>query len=257
MHCAGLLIVNADDLGHDTDATDRTIECFRAGCITSASAMVFMADSDRASALVREAGLPVGLHINLSEDFTDPKAPPEVRERQGSLARRFGGDRGRQLLRWLYDPRIRADVEACISDQLARFSELYDEPPTHVDGHQHVHLCPNVFLARSLPAGIRMRGTLGAYPLDRSPLALARTLRQRWIARRFRSPDHVVDIADVDPRRPDARRRAWLDLTDGATLEVMAHPGFGHEHECLVSPEWDEALRGRPLGSYADFTAPR
>lgn len=249
----GLLIVTADDVGRDAYATDNTLECLRAGRITSASAMVYMKDSDRASILAREARLPAGLHINVSEAFTDPATPPQVRARQARLVRRFGSDRGRQLRRWSYDPLIRADVEACIVDQIERFSELYGAFPSNVDGHQHVHLCPNVFLARSLPSGMRMRRTLDTYPLKRSPHAVARALRERMIARRFAGTDYFFDIAEVDPRRGCGPAAAGLRLADRASVEVMTHPGFNCERECLMSPEWEQALRGRVLGSFADL----
>jgi predicted glycoside hydrolase/deacetylase ChbG (UPF0249 family) len=144
----GCLIISADDVGHNAHATDRALECFEASRITSASAMVYMEDSDRASATLRGAGIPVGLHINLSEAFTDAATPPDVRSRQARLLPRCGPDGARRAMRWLYKPRIRADVERCIciDEQLQRFRVLYGGPPTHVDGHQHVHLCPNVSL---------------------------------------------------------------------------------------------------------------
>ncbi len=249
----GLLIVTADDVGRNACTTDNTLECLRAGRITSASVMVYMEDSDRASVLVRGSGLPAGLHINLSEAFTDPATPPQVRAKQAKLVRSFGPDWGRRLRRWSYDPLIRADVEACIVDQIRRFSELYGAPPVHVDGHQHVHLCPNVFLARSLPSGIRMRGTLDTYPLKRSPHALARALRERLITRRFGGTDYFFDIAEVDPRRRFGPGAAGLRLADSASVEVMAHPGFDCERDCLMSPEWEEALRGRVLGAFGDL----
>lgn len=249
----GFLIVSADDVGRDREATDRTLECFEAGRVTSASAMVYMEDSDRASAALGAARIPVGLHINLSEPFTDPDTPLDVRSRQARLLPRFAPDGARRAMRWLYDPRIRADVERCIDDQLQRFQALYGAPPTHVDGHQHVHLCPNVSLARSLPAGIRMRATLDTYPLQRSPHALARALRERLTRFRFRATDYFFDIAEVDPRRRPGQERARLALSDGASVEVMAHPAFDHERECLMSPEWEEALRSLPLASFADL----
>src|SRR4051794_11745247 len=214
----GLLIVSSDDFGHDRAATDRAVDCFRAGLITSASAMVFMEDSRRASELAREARLPAGLHINLSEPYTETAAPEEARARQARLARRFGPDQRRRLMRWLYDPGIQRDVEACVAEQLEEFRRLYGDEPTHIDGHQHVHLCPNVFMARALDGGVRARSVLEKYPARHSPLAVARLARHRLIARRFRSPQYLFDIADAGPD--------LLRMADHATVEVMAHAGF-------------------------------
>jgi predicted glycoside hydrolase/deacetylase ChbG (UPF0249 family) len=245
----GLLIVNADDFGHDPHATDRTLECFLEGRITSTTAMVFMKDSERACRLALEAGIPVGLHLNLSEAFSDPATPADAHMRQARLVRRFGRDRGRQLRRWLFDPAIQADLERCIDDQLSRFSELYGGAPTHIDGHQHVHVSLNVLAARSLPARVRMRGAAGSHPFSRA-------LRRRLIARRFIVTDHFFDIADVDPRRPNDEGRRLLDLSHSATVEVMAHPGFPAEHARLNTPEWQQALGALRLGSFADLDPP-
>lgn len=63
---AGALIVNADDWGRDRETTDRTLFCLREGAVSSASAMVFMEDSERAAALAKEHGVDAGLHLNLT-----------------------------------------------------------------------------------------------------------------------------------------------------------------------------------------------
>jgi predicted glycoside hydrolase/deacetylase ChbG (UPF0249 family) len=213
--------------------------------------MVYMQDSDRAGALLRDAGVGVGLHLNLSEAFTDPATPSAVRDRQARLLPRFHEDAPRRLRRWLYDPFIRGDVERSIADQIQKFEALYGRPPTHVDGHQHVHLSPNVFLARAILGGAMMRGTVEPFPPKRSAGAIPRNLRQRAISARFRCTDYVFDINDVDPRKghQDSRFR----LADSAAVEIMAHPGFAHELDVLMSPEWGEALAGRELGSFADL----
>ena len=46
------------------------LDCLRQGRLTSASAMVFMADSVRAAEVARELDLDLGLHLNLSQPFT-------------------------------------------------------------------------------------------------------------------------------------------------------------------------------------------
>lgn len=86
--------------------------------------MVHMADSQRAASLAREHALPIGLHLNLVEPFDEPSTPAAVRDRQARLVRRL---RRRRLRYWVYDPLLRADVEACIADQLGA---LYSTEPT-------------------------------------------------------------------------------------------------------------------------------
>src|SRR5579863_9771612 len=57
-----VLIVNADDWGWDRETTDRTLNCFLEGSLSSVSAMVFMQDSERAARLARQHGIDAGLH---------------------------------------------------------------------------------------------------------------------------------------------------------------------------------------------------
>ena len=65
-----MLIINADDFGRSVAETDAALRCYIAGRITSVSAMVFMADSERAAELAKENELDVGLHLNFTERFT-------------------------------------------------------------------------------------------------------------------------------------------------------------------------------------------
>ena len=58
---SGALVINADDWGRDRDTTDHTLECIRAGSVSSVSAMVFMEDSEGAAARAREQG--IGRHV--------------------------------------------------------------------------------------------------------------------------------------------------------------------------------------------------
>jgi predicted glycoside hydrolase/deacetylase ChbG (UPF0249 family) len=66
---SGALIINADDWGRSRETTDRTLECWERGSISSVSAMVFMEDSVRAAALARERGIDTGLHLNFTTPF--------------------------------------------------------------------------------------------------------------------------------------------------------------------------------------------
>ena len=55
-----MLIINADDFGRSVAETDAALRCYVAGRITSVSAMVFMADSERSAELAKENALAVG-----------------------------------------------------------------------------------------------------------------------------------------------------------------------------------------------------
>lgn len=257
----GLLIVNADDWGYDEQTTDAILAAFQAGRITSTTGMVYMAGSDRAAALAAEHGVPVGLHINLTEPFSDPATPPDVRARQQRMIERLGKTSGlppelpgtSNLMRWLYDPRLQREVDEAIADQLRRYEGIYATPPTHFDGHTHVDLCPNVFLSRSIPRPAKLRNTLDRFPVERTAGGVLRDLRQAVRSRRFASTRYLLHITHLrlDPGNVDPR----LALARQVPVEVMAHPGFTAEREILMSPEWGEAIAPLRPGSFADFDA--
>jgi predicted glycoside hydrolase/deacetylase ChbG (UPF0249 family) len=257
----GLLIVNADDWGYDEPTTDAILATFQAGRISSTTGMVYMADSDRAAGLAEQHRVPVGLHINLTQPFSDPATPPEVRARQQRLIDRIGKTSGvppeipdtASLRRWLYDPLLQREVDRAIADQLARYREIYATPPTHFDGHNHVDLCPNVFFSRSIPRGAKLRNTLNRFPVERSAPGLLRDLRQAVRSRRFASTRYLLHVTHLrlDPGDLDPR----LALAKQVPVEVMAHPGFAGERDILMSAEWGAAIADQRLGSFADFDA--
>ena len=78
----GVLIVNADDWGRDGETTDRIFECMQRNAVSSVSAMVFMADSERAAVLARENGVDAGLHLNFTMPFSAPNCPGRLLEHQ-------------------------------------------------------------------------------------------------------------------------------------------------------------------------------
>jgi len=248
---AGLLIVNADDWGIDAATTDAIAACFAAGRVTSATAMVFMADSERAAELAQQIGLPLGLHLNLSEPYTGQTAPDAVRRRQAELTRRFG-DRARRWRRWLPDPTIRTAVERCVKEQLAAFELLYGHRPTHVDGHKHVQVSPSVARTaalRDLPLRRAFSDPTGA----RSPIATARRARHRWALARDGATAHLLPISSMRDDLLAGREPALLAPAHDEPLEVMAHPGLAHERALLMSDTWADALRRFRLGTYEDL----
>jgi chitin disaccharide deacetylase len=257
----GLLIVNADDWGYTQATTDAILATIQAGRVTSTTGMVYMADSDRAAALAGEHGVPVGLHINLTEPFSDPATPADVRARQQRLIGALGKTSGvapelpgvSNLMRWVYDPRLQADVDRAILDQLHRYEEIYALPPTHFDGHTHVDLCPNVFLSRSIPRGAKVRNTLDRFPVERSAGGVLRDLRQALRSRRFASTRYLLHITHLglEPGHVDRR----LDLARRVPVEIMGHPGFEAERELLMSEEFGAAIAPLRLGSFADLDA--
>jgi predicted glycoside hydrolase/deacetylase ChbG (UPF0249 family) len=243
-----LLIVNADDWGADAATTDAIRDCFAAGAVTSVSAMVHMADSARAAALGVD---PVGLHLNLSEPFSDPGCPSEVGRRQAALARRFGGPRSRL---WSLSPTLFGQIQACVRDQLEVFRQLYGREPTHFDGHHHAHQALAVTLGRVLPRGVKMRPSLTFLPGEK-PVhnRAARGMVNRAIHARFRSPHYLFDLREMHPALGGSGLERKLALASSSTVEVMVHPGMADERELLLGGDWARLIAPYRLGSYRDL----
>jgi chitin disaccharide deacetylase len=244
----GLLVINADDWGAHAATTDAILHCFRAGRVSSATAMVFMEDSARAAAIGRRVGMPIGLHLNLTQPFAAAAVPEAVRASQQRLARHF---RHIRLMRCVYDPRIRGYVERCIADQLEAFEAAYGSAPTHLDGHNHVHVCPNVLLSRTAS---RVRAARTTHSRSaRTPAAAVRALRRRVIRRRFLSTDHLFAISAVHPALGGRGLEPMLELARRGSVELMVHPSRAEEYDVLMSDSWRRAIATVPLGSFADL----
>jgi len=246
----GLLIVNADDWGETDAGTDAILAAFHARAITSTTAMVFMAGSERAAALAREHGVPTGLHLNLTDPFDGPGVPPAVRERHDRLRAHFA-DRDR--MRWRYVPAVRDDVAALIEVQLAEYERLYGAPPAHIDSHHHVHTCPDVLFSPALPRGTTVRQTRAPAPGLRIPVAarVARRAKQAAIARRFRSVDRFWAVADVLPALGGVGYEPVLAVARERPIEVMVHPSFPDELPLLLDDGWRSFVAAAPAATYA------
>lgn len=247
----GLLIVNADDWGYDEPTTRAIADCHVAGGLSSTTAMMFMAGSEEAASLAGEyPQLGIGLHLNLFEAYTADSVPAPVRDRQRVLLDGFQHGR---LRRWMYDPRIRRQVDRVIADQWERFLELYGHWPTHVDGHHHSHLAANVLLSPSLPRGIAIRNALSDAHRSNPITKILRETRRRLVLSRFRSTDYFFSIETAWPGLSGPPPEEELGLARRASVEVMVHPAFPREYGPLQSEEWAATLQSLPLGTFADL----
>jgi predicted glycoside hydrolase/deacetylase ChbG (UPF0249 family) len=168
-----MLIIDADDLGRDAAATDTTLECFQAGRLSCASAMVFMGDSERGFNAARSAGLRLGLHINFTHCFDGIHCPPSIARSQRRIQRFLKLSKYSLIA---YNPFLTRDFRAVFNAQLAEFRRLYGSEPLHFDGHQHMHLATNMLLHRIIPAGVRVRRSFSFASRDKG-----------WLNRAYRS----------------------------------------------------------------------
>jgi predicted glycoside hydrolase/deacetylase ChbG (UPF0249 family) len=241
-----MLIINADDLGRSAPETDAALKCFHAGRITSASLMVFMRDSERAARLAQAARLDVGLHLNFTDAFTAPGCSPSLLDSQVRLVRFLRRNRYAQLV---YNPVLRKDFAQSYSAQAVEFARLCGgAPPSHVDGHHHMHLCANMLLSNLVPVHTKMRRNFSFWPAEKSWLnRFYRRAVDRWLTRRYRLPDFFFDLLQSIQLQRLGRA---LSLARTATVEIMTHPIFPAESEFLLSEAFSAGIQGLDLGSY-------
>ena len=131
------LIINADDLGICSERDAGILELFALGVITSASLLVNGDSAALAATRALAAGLPLGLHLNLSEGRCD--TPHSLTDARGMMLGKFG------LRKVLSDNTFHDDdLVREIRRQFDTFIALTGELPSHVDGHHHIHVEPAV-----------------------------------------------------------------------------------------------------------------
>jgi len=241
-----VLIINADDWGRSLAETDAALKCFRERRITSVSAMVFMADSGRAAELATADGLDVGLHLNFSEPFTDGRCPESLRDCHNRIVEFLKRNKYAQIL---YNPSLRKEFAYSYNAQAEEFLRLLGRPPSHIDGHHHMHLCANMLLSKIIPAGMKIRRNFSFWPGEKSLLNRTyRALVDRWLARRYQLPDYFFDLTQCMREKKLDRVAA---LAKSNNVELMTHPIVRMESEYLMSDQFQVMLQRLDVGGYA------
>lgn len=232
-----MLIVTADDLGRSIAATDAIMTCFAQGRISATSAMVFMADSDRAAALAKPSGLPVGLHVNFSEPLTGDSVPAPIRQAHDRI-RTFLTSNKYALL--LFNPLLVEPFRVVFEAQLSEFERLYGRLPSHVDGHQHLHLATNVLLQRLMPEGAIVRRNFSFRSGEKGAInRWYRSIVDRHLRQRHRTTDYFFSL--THHLTPELLARV-IALSTSAKVELMAHPERQEDFEFLMGETFKLAL---------------
>ena len=200
------LIVNADDWGLSRGVSEGILAAHRHGIVSSTTVLA-TADLDREQvARLRDSGLGVGLHVNLT------LGAPLTRGR--SLvdgAGRFVRDARRAAARV-----SAADVRAEVQAQVERFESALKRRPTHLDSHHHVGLHPPVRdvvleVARELDVAVRSQNA---------------EVRARARSARLRTPDHFFGESGPDAYWSLDRTVRHLRELPAGVSEFMCHPGW-------------------------------
>jgi chitin disaccharide deacetylase len=273
------VVFHADDFGLTPAINDGILEACERGVLRSTSLMVTGEAAEQGIAAARATpGLDVGVHLTLVEER--PVLPPD---RIPSLV---AGDRflpthaavGARYLMGRWHP---AEARAELAAQLERFTDS-SLVPSHLDGHQHLHLLPGILpfvVAEAHRRNVRfVRTTLGDAASRPAQAARALTLHATnavsWLAWLGVA---AAECSDLVPFRtlgflhagggmalPDLL--AALDRTGRRSpevVEVMLHPGrrdadterrYGHwryrwenDLALLLDPRLPDALARRGI----------
>src|SRR5207248_2518537 len=241
-----MLIINADDWGRSVAETDAALGCYKRGRITSVSAMVFMEDSERAAELAKENELDVGLHVNFTDKFTANRCGSTLANHHDKIVRFLRGNKYSQLL---YNPFLRTEFSYSYQAQAEEFVRLFGKQPSHIDGHHHMHLCANLILSNTIPAGAKLRRNFSFWPGEKSMLNRTyRWLVDRWLARRYCLADYFFDLTQCIQGEKLDRVAA---LAKSSNVELMTHPIVNEEEEYLMSDGFGVMLERLNIGGYA------
>ena len=224
-----MLIINADDWGGWKTATDAALACYEKGRITSVSAMVFMEDSERAARLARDIGVDVGLHLNLNQTFTgDISSRPGLAKCHQNISRFLQRTKYALLV---YNPFLRQAFRRVYQWQMEEFIRLYAKPPSHIDGHQHMHLCSNMVLDSVFPRGCKIRRSFSFWPGEKSWLnRIYRRFVNYLVLQRCRSTDYFFALSQC---LDSSRFQRLTELARVAKVEMMTHPSQVDEYKFL------------------------
>lgn len=240
-----MLIINADDLGRDTISTDTCLDCFRRKRITSASLMVFMADSARAAELAKSENLETGLHLNLVMPYEDSGISDRARQAQETTTRFFRKGPWTQVI---YNPFITKAVAASFSSQLEEFRRLFGRDPAHINGHKHFHLSLNMVCGRVLPAGAAVRRSFTFYKGEKK--LLNRLYRRRvdaWLLKQHISSDAFFSLKPVNDL---ARLERIFNLSKTSCVELMVHPWSPDQYALLTGDKFLQMAGSVELGGF-------
>lgn len=241
-----MIIINADDFGRSPAETDAVTACYTAERITSATAMMFMLDSERAAEVANELGMDVGLHLNLSQGFTAPGVGARLRQSHDRVVRFLTASKYALLV---YNPFLRQQFRQVIEAQIQEFARLYGRQPSHIDGHQHQHLCANVLIDKIIPARHKVRRSFSFWRGEKSVFNRGyRELVDRALARNYLVADFFFSLEQC--LQTDRMSRVF-HLAETSTVELMTHPLNSAEYKYLMGDEYLNAVRRLSVGTYS------
>jgi len=200
------LIVNADDFGLTPGVSEGILAAHRHGIVTSTTMLVNREIPREHIARAHDAGLGLGLHVNLT------LGRPLTR---GASLVDDGGSFPRDARRAAARAEA-GDVEREVEAQIERFEKLARASPTHLDSHHHV----------GLHAPVREVVVDAARRLGVPVRSQDEATRARTRSAGLRTPDHFFGESGPDAYWSLTRTLAHLRALPPGVSEFMTHPGW-------------------------------
>lgn len=243
------VIINSDDLGHNTQVNERAFDLIERQKITSAT---LIANAPALEEAVRQArkypACSFGIHLNLTE--FSPLTPPSKQEELKSYLNEKGEFAGEATLRAV-PIKARAKTaffkEWCL--QVKRVLAL-GLPVTHFDSHNHVHTMPALFSVLKQVQreyGIRkIRTTWNVYPSSSQSTSILLLKKRFWslALRHYYRTLTTKAFTSFGVFHSLANGPGRTKLMTYDSIELMVHPGnqdFSEETR-LVEGEWQRDL---------------
>ena len=242
-----MLIINADDWGFNRWSTKQILSCSKNKCITSASAMVFMEYSDRASEIARENNIDTGLHINLTHPFNGKITSAKLFECLNKCSKFLKKSKFNYIV---YNPFLYNQFEYLFNSQWDEFLRLYNKYPSYINGHWHMHLCMNILLQKLIPKGYCVRKHFSFMPGEKNVLnRLYRSIINRFLIKRYRTTDYFLSLSPIS----HDRLNRIVSLSDNYNVELMVHPEKAVEYQYLMSDEYLVLMQSANKGRFTDI----
>jgi predicted glycoside hydrolase/deacetylase ChbG (UPF0249 family) len=199
------LIVNADDFGYSRGINHAIIDCHQHGIVNSATMMMNMPGITHAVELAKaNPKLMVGIHLVLT-------CGKPLLKNVSSLVDQEGNFKKLSYLRGHVNEVVLEELEREWSAQIDAFLET-GLSPSHFDSHHHTHTIPEflpVVQRLSRKYGLSCRQAADQ-PVNGVPAFTDVLLND------FYGPSATDDYFD----------QIANNVQDGATVEVMCHPGY-------------------------------
>lgn len=241
------IIINADDLGLCSRRDKGIFELYDKSFISSTSIIVNGDNFKEAVKTAKSKQLELGIHVNLTEGTATNKTKSTLtndsQEFYGKFVFRRKLKQGEISLQ---------DIRVEIIDQILKFISFYGRIPFHVDGHQHVHIIPEV--ARILSDV--MANTFGIYrvriPTEniqlietivlndnqrefyREIIEQSKASREIYSKNKIISSDQFIGMSLMGRNlKEENLLQALSNFNQNEAIEFMCHPGY-------IGETWDD-----------------